>query len=226
MKELFKKVGIIITDKQEELFNKYYNLLVETNKVMNLTTITDYNEVVVKHFIDSVVAEKHIDKNSSVVDIGSGAGFPLIPLKIIRDDLKITLLDSLNKRVEFLKKVINELDLKNADAIHSRAEDAKELFDSFDYTVVRAVGSLPTIIEYAIPFNKVGGKLIAYKANAKEEIENSKNALKELKSEIETIEEFKLAGEDINRTLIIIKKKEKTPSKYPRGQNKPKIKPL
>lgn len=226
MKELFKKVGIIITDKQEELFNKYYNLLVETNKVMNLTTITDYNEVVVKHFIDSVVAEKHIDKNSSVIDIGSGAGFPLIPLKIIRDDLKITLLDSLNKRVEFLKKVINELDLKNADAIHSRAEDAKELFDSFDYTVVRAVGSLPTIIEYAIPFNKVGGKLIAYKANAKEEIENSKNALKELKSEIETIEEFKLAGEDINRTLIIIKKKEKTPSKYPRGQNKPKIKPL
>jgi len=226
MKELFKKVGIIITDKQEELFNKYYNLLVETNKVMNLTTITDYNEVVVKHFIDSAVAEKHIDKNSSVIDIGSGAGFPLIPLKIIRDDLKITLLDSLNKRVEFLKKVINELDLKNADAIHSRAEDAKELFDSFDYTVVRAVGSLPTIIEYAIPFNKVGGKLIAYKANAKEEIENSKNALKELKSEIETIEEFKLAGEDINRTLIIIKKKEKTPSKYPRGQNKPKIKPL
>ena len=225
-KALFEKYKIEIDDKKMLLFNNYYHDLVKKNKVMNLTAITEKEQVYLKHFIDSVLPIKNIKKNSRVLDIGTGAGFPGIPLKIVEDSLEIVLLDSLNKRIEFLKEEIANLGLSNISAIHSRAEDyANVSRETFDYVVSRAVAKLNTLLEYCLPFVKVGGTFIAYKSiNMEDEINESKNALNVLGGKIEKIEKLDLEGN--LRTLIYIKKVRESPKKYPRGQNKPKNQPL
>ena len=226
MKELFEKYNFDIDNKKMLLFNNYYNDLIEKNKVMNLTAITERNQVYIKHFLDSVLPVGNIKENSTLLDIGTGAGFPGIPLKIMKDSLNITLLDSLNKRVNFLNEEIEKLKLINIKAIHSRAEDfANVSRETFDYVVSRAVARLNTLLEYCLPFVKIGGTFIAYKSsNASEEIQECSTALKILGGKIETIKEFDLEGNP--RTLIYIKKTKETPKKYPRGQNKPKNQPL
>lgn len=201
-------------------FFTYMEELLEWNKKINLTAILERDEVVDKHFVDSLTVSKYIEENKKIIDVGTGAGFPGIPLKIAREDLKIDLLDSLNKRINFLNEMIEKLKLKNITAIHSRAEDEsnkKEKREQYDIAVSRAVANLPVLLEYLLPFVKVGGKCICMKgANIEEEINNSKKALKELGGEIEKIEQFKLPGTDATRNIIIVKKINTTPKKYPR----------
>lgn len=226
LKKIFEKYKINVNFEQEEQFNKYFSLLIETNKVLNLTAITDEDEVLVKHFIDSVLPYNQFNKNSTVVDIGSGAGFPALPLKIIRPDLDIYMVDSLNKRVNFLNNVINSLKFDKIFAIHSRAEDfAKKNREKFDYAVARAVAQLNTLVEYLLPLLKIGGKAIIYKSSKlEEEIKNAEKAIEILGGKIEKIEKYTL--EDMERNILIIKKIKNTPQKYPRDKNKPKLTPL
>ena len=226
MKELFKKYNVDIDEEKMLLFNNYYNDLIEKNKVMNLTAIVDKDEVYVKHFIDSILPIKQIKDNSKIIDIGTGAGFPGIPLKIVNHTLNITLLDSLNKRINFLNEEIQKLGLKNIRAIHGRAEDYVNVSrETFDYAVSRAVARLNTLLEYCLPYVKLGGYFIAYKSlNSDEEIKECTNALNVLGGKIERMEKIDLEGNE--RTLIFIKKVKNTPLKYPRGQNKPKNQPL
>lgn len=230
IKEIFSKNKIELTDFQVEQFTKYYKILIEYNNVMNLTAITDFDEVVVKHFLDSVLPYIYIEKESNVIDVGTGAGFPSIPLKIVRSDLNFTLVDSLNKRINFLNVVIGELNLKNIVAIHSRSEDlAKDVKyrEKFDVCVSRAVAKLPTLLELCLPLVKVGGMFLAYKgSNYKEEIDISENALKLLNSKIENIENYELPENYGYRTVIFVKKVKKTDKIYPRKNNLPKNKPL
>lgn len=202
-------------------------MLIETNKVMNLTAITEENEVLIKHFLDSALPEKLIGSNSKVIDVGSGAGFPAIPLKIVRPDLEICMVDSLNKRVNFLNDVIKELKLSKTQAIHSRAEDfAKNHREGFDIAVARAVAPLNTLVEYLLPFVKIGGKAIVYKSTKlDEELSKSTTAIKILGAEVEKIEKFLLEN-DIERNVLILKKIKPTPKQYPRAKNLPKTKPI
>ncbi|MBE5745719.1 MAG: 16S rRNA (guanine(527)-N(7))-methyltransferase RsmG [Clostridiales bacterium] len=226
MNELFKKYEYELSEKKKLLFDNYYIDLIEKNKVMNLTAITEKEQVYLKHFLDSVLPLYDIKDNAKVLDIGTGAGFPGIPLKIMNDTLNVVLLDSLNKRINFLNEEIEKLNLKNIKAIHSRAEDyANVSRETFDYVVSRAVARLNTLLEYCLPFVKVGGMFIAYKSiNSNEELDECANALKILGGKIEKIKEIDLEGN--LRTLIYIKKVKETPKKYPRGQNKPKNQPL
>jgi len=226
MDTLFKTYGFNINEKKKLLFNNYYNDLVEKNKVMNLTAITNKNEVIVKHFLDSVLPLNFIKDNSKVLDIGSGAGFPGIPLKIMNNTLDVTLLDSLNKRINFLNEEIHKLNLLNIKAIHARAEEYVNVSrETFDYVVSRAVAKLNTLLEYCLPYVKMGGYFIAYKSvGAEEEIEISRKALKILGGQVEKVKKLNVEG--LDRTLIYIKKVAVTPKKYPRGQNKPKNEPI
>ena len=233
MSKIFEKhleeLGIILSDRQKEQFVKFYELLVEWNKVMNLTGITEYEEVVEKHFVDSLSIVKTIDINrvDTVIDIGTGAGFPGIPLKIAFPHLKITLLDSLNKRIKFLNAVIDELGLENIRVINDRAEilaKKSEYRENFDLCTARAVARLNTLCEYCMPFVKVGGIFLSYKANAKEEVEEAISAVKILGGEITEVFEYSL--DDATRTLITVKKKKNTPEKYPRGNGKERKNPL
>lgn len=231
MEKLIQKANqldVDITENQNELFDKFYQNVVLRNQTCNLTSILEENEFVDKHIVDSITGQKFIGKNMKVCDIGAGAGFPSIPLKIVRPDLDFTLIDSLNKRVVFLNDTVNLLGLKNIKAYHLRAEEAarKDFRESFDVVVARAVASLNTLIEYAVPLLKVGGLFIAYKGNADEEIDNSKNALTKLHAKITAVENFTLPYTDYNRTLIVIKKEAKTDKLYPRDKNKPKLSPL
>lgn len=224
--ELFKKYNLILNEEKLNKLNEFYNNLILYNKSFNLTAITEENEVFIKHFLDSIYPEKFIKQNSKILDIGAGAGFPSLPLKIYRPDLKITMIDSLNKRVNFLNDMINILSLNNVEALHFRAEDfAKNNRNNYDYVVVRAVAKLPTLLEYSIPFLKLGGKLLAYKSSfVEEEVKDSFNALKLLGAKLESIEKFDLEGNA--RSVIIVKKVAETPLKYPRNKNLPKLKPL
>ena len=209
-----------------EKFEQYYSLLVEWNEKINLTAITDYNEVFVKHFVDSLIGEKFIKKDATVIDIGTGAGFPSLPIKIVREDISLTLNDCLNKRLIFLNEVINKLGLKKVRTLHSRAEDLNKK-EKYDYAVSRAVASLNTLVEYCLPFVKVGGYFIAFKSiGTNEEISDSKKAIEILGGEIEEIKEISIPDTDIVRRLIFIKKVKESPEKYPRGKNLPKTKPL
>ncbi len=223
---LLKDLDITLSKKQIEQFLQYYEMLIERNKVMNLTAITDYEEVVSKHFIDSLSLVKvyKTDKEISVIDMGTGAGFPGIPLKIVFPTWKIVLLDSLNKRVNFLNDVISELELENITAIHGRAEEygrQKEYRESFDLCVSRAVAKLSTLAEYCMPYVKVYGYFIPYKAgNILEELEESKKAINVLGGQIECTNSFNLPGTDIERTLIVVKKLVQTPNTYPRSARK------
>lgn len=231
------KINIEISDDQINCFEKYYELLIEKNKVMNLTAITDKEDVIVKHFIDSIalipyLLDKGININNKlkIIDIGTGAGFPGLPLKIMMPDVKFTLLDSLNKRVSFLNEVIDELKLKDIEALHGRAEDYasdSKYREKYDICVSRAVANLSTLSEYCIPFVKENGFFISYKAGeSEEEINNSKNAIKILGGKINKVEEFILPGTDASRVFVFIRKQELTDKKYPRKAGVPAKKPL
>ena len=222
-----KKLGIELTSQQLEKLNQFYELLISWNQKMNLTRITEKEDVYLKHFYDSLTLSKVIDLNQDLTlcDVGSGAGFPGIVLKICFPNLKITLLDSLQKRVNYLNEIIKELDLKNIEAIHTRAEDyAKQNREKFDIVTARAVANLKILSELCIPMVKVNGLFIAMKANIEEEIENSTEILKKLDSKIEKIETFYLPIENSIRNIIMIQKQKPTNNLYPRRIEKMKEK--
>lgn len=229
IKEL-DKISIDLTEKQLEQFRVYYEMLIEKNKVMNLTGITEWDEVLEKHFLDSISLIRVIDLNQElkVIDMGTGAGFPGIPLKIAFPKLKITLADSLNKRVLFLQEVIDELGLEGIEAIHGRAEDLakdKRYRQQYDLSVSRAVANLSTLCEYCIPFVKIGGNFISYKSGeCDEEVETSKKAVFILGGRIREIIKFELG--DSGRSFVIIDKINGTPKEYPRKAGTPSKKPI
>ena len=213
----------------EEKFEAYYHILVETNEKMNLTAITEKDEVYCKHFLDSLQITRALDFEKSVTlcDVGSGAGFPSIPLAIVDSKYHVTIIDALNKRINFLKGLIKELNLGNVDAIHARAEEfVKIKREFFDVVTARAVARLNTLCEYCMPFVKKGGSFIALKGNAEEEIEEAKNAVKILGGKYSDIKYYELPKEEGKRTLIKIEKIKSTPSKYPRGNGKERKDPL
>ena len=225
-----KEFNIEINEEQIKSFEKYMNLLLEWNEKINLTAITQPDEVKLKHFVDSLTVLKYINDDDKVIDIGTGAGFPGIPLKIMNENTKITLLDSLNKRINFLNIVIETLNLRNIQAIHGRAEEIarnKLYREKYDVAVSRAVANLSTLTEYMLPFVKVGGKCICMKgANVNEELERAQNAIKELGGEIKRVDNFYLSDNDNERNIIIIKKVKETSSKYPRKAGTPSKEPL
>lgn len=236
MGELLRKMcistGVELSDQQVSQFLQYYELLVEKNKVMNLTGITEYEEVVLKHFVDSlsIVQSLNLDGKKRMIDVGTGAGFPGIPLKIAFPDLEIVLLDSLNKRILFLKEVIEKLQLSHIEAVHARAEDAarnRDYREQFDISVSRAVANLSSLSEYCLPFVKKGGFFVSYKStNVDEELNHAKHAFYLLGGKLEKKTEFTLPGSDIGRSFIIVKKERTTPSKYPRKAGLPSKEPL
>lgn len=226
--EFLKNSKIDYTEKIIKNFYDYYEYLISYNENVNLTAITDIEQVYEKHFIDSILPEKLIKENATLCDIGTGAGFPSVPLAIIRNDLKIFAVDSLQKRITFLENLKNRINLENLQLFHSRAEEfALKYREFFDYTVSRAVAPLNILLEYTLPLTKVGGYVLAYKSlNYEEELKISENALSVLGGEIEKIEKFTLPISNQSRVIIVIKKIKSTPKQYPRGQNKPKLKPL
>lgn len=224
-------MNINLSDKQMLQFQKYYEILNEWNHFMNLTAITEYSEVLKKHFLDSlsIVKAAQIKEDEMLLDIGTGAGFPGIPLKIVFPDLQIVLLDSLGKRVKFLNHVMEELGLKKIEAIHGRAEDlAKNTLyrEQFHYVVSRAVANLSSLSEYCIPYTRINGQFISYKSgNVDEELKNAENAIKILGGKVDNVVRFKLADTE-ERTLVCIKKIKSTPKKYPRKAGTPSREPL
>lgn len=217
-----EKIGITLKEEQLEQFDTYYHRLVEKNKVMNLTAITEYQEVIDKHFTDSLLLAgiRDLTGDISVIDVGTGGGFPGIPLKIAFPNLKITLLDSLNKRVGFLNEVIEELQLEGIEAIHSRAEDAgqkKEYREQYDLCVSRAVANLAALSEYCLPFVKQSGYFVSYKSiNIDEEIEQAGKAIQILGGRFENSETVQIPDTDIYRQFVMIQKIKRTPKGYPR----------
>ncbi|UZQ83011.1 16S rRNA (guanine(527)-N(7))-methyltransferase RsmG [Thermoanaerobacter sp. RKWS2] len=227
-----KEWGIFLEMFHVEHFQKYYALLLEWNQKMNLTAITEESEVVIKHLLDSlsVVKSGKIKGDEKIIDVGTGAGFPSIPLKIVFPKLKATLLDSSKKRITFLEEVINKLGINEIELIHGRAEDiGKDIKyrEQFDLSVARAVAPLNVLLEYTLPFVQVGGYFIALKGReVEEEIKSSQKALKELKGEIEEVKQIRLPFSDILHHLIIIRKGDNCPLKYPRKANAIKRSPL
>lgn len=220
-----------LNDLQLNNFSKYYDLLIETNKIHNLTAITEENEVIFKHFIDSILPENIFEDNSKIIDIGCGAGFPSIPLKIMNNSLNITAVDSVNKKTEFVKNAVNKLHLSDKfEVIHSRIEDLarnKTYREQYDYVVSRAVAPLNIVLEYSAPFLKNGGKIICYKGSSySDELKTAENALKTLNLSIEYTKEYYLKEIDALRIVICIKKNSTISDKYPRGGNKPRLSPL
>lgn len=229
-----KEFHITLTNEQFHQFQNYYELMIEWNSFMNLTAITEMDEVIMKHFVDSVSLIQAVPdlakKGYSLIDIGTGAGFPGIPLKIVFPDLKITLLDSLNKRIKFLNQVILDLSLNNISAVHGRAEDLaqqKEYREHYDFCVSRAVANLATLSEYCLPFVKKKGYFISYKSEKiTEEYEQAKKAIKILGGNYKNQVEFYLPQSDIYRNLFIIEKINVTPKKYPRKAGLPSKEPI
>lgn len=234
IRKIFSECNIELSEKQVQQFQNYYELLTEWNRKINLTAITEYEEVIWKHFIDSALLTKsnlyQEKEKNSILDMGTGAGFPGIVLAILSPEKKFTLVDSLQKRIDFLTIVIKKLELENVILFHGRAEDygQKENFrNQFDFVVSRAVAELPLLLEYCIPFVKVDGYFISYKGKKyKDEIDYSGNAFKKLTCQIENIEKFVLKNREEERILLFIKNNAITNSKYPRRAGKPKKKPL
>lgn len=215
-----------------EQFEKYFDLLLDWNEKINLTAITEEQDVITKHFLDSLMCLESgvIGDNASIIDVGTGAGFPGIPLKIAKDGLNVTLLDSLAKRLNFLNEVIDNLNLKNIRTVHARAEDGgrdNDLREKFDVAVSRAVANLSTLSELCLPFVKVGGYFVSMKGpGVDEEIANAKNAIKILGGEIERVVPYDIPTTDLQHNLVIIKKISPIPQKYPRNAPKPAKQPL
>ncbi len=232
IKDAFAELSCQITDCQAEQFYRYYELLVETNKVMNLTAITEFPDVLIKHFIDSGALMKTIDLNQCqrLIDIGTGAGFPGIPLKILYPHLQVTLLDSLNKRIRFLRQVVDELGLEQVELLHGRAEDyahKKEYRETYDICVSRAVANLSTLSEYCIPYVKKSGYFIPYKSGKiEDELNQAGYAIKQLGCTVEKTEKMILPSTDIERMFVFIQKTKFTATKYPRKAGLPSKEPL
>lgn len=232
LRDSLDKMKIQYNDEQIEQFRSYYELLTEWNKKINLTAITGYEDVVRKHFIDSILICSLLDLNKDIriIDVGTGAGFPGIPIKILNPDCRIVLLDSLNKRVRFLETVVDELGLENVECIHGRAEDVsreKKYRASFDFSVSRAVANLSTLCEYCIPFLKKGGMFVSYKSDkADDEINGSENAVRTLGSEITSVKKIALPETDIVRKFIMITNIKQVSNIYPRKAGIPAKDPL
>ena len=228
IQEKFKEYGFDLSEHQIKQFEEYFNFLVSENQKYNLTAITEPQDVIIKHFIDSVLPEKFLPKNASVVDVGSGAGFPGLPLKILRPDIKLTMIDSLQKRVNFLEQLCARLSLTDTRALHCRAEDfAMAHREKFDVALSRAVANVATLAEYLLPLVKVGGIALMYKsARINEEISESGNAIPLLGGKISQLHIFSLAEVQSERKIVEVQKISRTPEKYPRGKNLPKLKPL
>lgn len=230
----FKKglsdLNINLTEKQIEQFLKYYEILVETNKVMNLTAITEFDEVIEKHFLDSLSLVRVFDlnRNVKILDLGTGAGFPGIPLKITFPEIDILLADSLNKRVKFLNEVVETLQLKQVETVHGRAEELaknKKYREQFDLCTSRAVANLSSLSEYCIPFVKEGGRFISYKSGEiEEEVDQAKRAIHVLGGKLDQVYKFDLHEQ--KRSFVIIEKVKKTPVVYPRKAGTPTKEPL
>ena len=222
-----KYINLEITDESKENLYKYMNNLIEWNQKINLTAIKNEEEIILKHFVDSIYIKNMV--KGRVLDIGSGAGFPGIPLKLVNSNINLVSIDSVNKKINFQKDTVEKLSLNNIEIIHTRAEDLaqnKDYREQFDFVVSRAVANLSTLSEYMLPFTKIGGECICMKGpNCIEEIDNAKNAIKLLGGRIEKIEEYKIA-DGIDRVLVIISKEKSTNKIYPRGQGKPSKDPL
>ena len=222
--------GITLDSRMAERFERYTELLLDWNTRMNLTTILDRDAIAVKHYADSLVGSRFIKDGGTLCDVGSGAGFPGIQLKITRDDLTVTLLDSLNKRITFLNEVIKGLELSKISAVHIRAEDAghsKNHRGKYDAVTARAVAKMSTLLEYTLPLVKTGGVFIAYKGLLNSgEIEEAANALKELGGEVEEVFKYSLAASSENHSIVVVRKIASTPAKYPRGLGKERSQPL
>ena len=231
MKKAAEDFGLTLSESQLTQFTRYYELLVEWNEKMNLTAITEEHEVAVKHMVDSLSAYDPalFDGEISIIDVGTGAGFPGLPLKIFCPQVHLTLMDSLNKRVNFLQTVVDELGLEDVDCVHARAEEGarmKKYREQYDLAVSRAVARLPILCEYCLPFVKVGGWFVPYKSGKlEEEMKTGKGAIRKLGGELEDVISFHLANED-ERNLVRIHKTERTGKKYPRKAGTPSREPL
>lgn len=230
LKTVFFRYGFNLTDEQLFKFEKYYNLILEWNDKFNLTTILEQSDVIVKHFLDSVLSCQNLKIDSRLIDIGAGAGFPSIPIKIMRPDIEIVMVDGSNKRITFLNEVISQLELKNIFALHERCEilaHKPEYREKFDYCVARAVAESNVLMEYCLPFVKLFGFVISYKSrNVSEELDKAKNAIDILGGKLTEVKNIKINEINAERNLVFVQKKFKTPVKYPRGQNKPRLNPL
>lgn len=224
--EKLKEYGYNLSKEQQQQLENLTTLVIQKNQEINLTTIIDKKEFVIKHILDSLCGAKYILDNSKVLDIGSGAGFPALVLKIYNPTLDFVLVDSVRKKVDFLNFAIKQLSLKNVIAIHTRIEDfANKYGEYFDFCTSRAVAKVSTLIEYSLPFLRINGKIIAYKGpNLSCELNESKKALKILGGEIESVVDFEI--EKNNRKILIVKKTQKTPKGYPRRNNKPRLNPI
>lgn len=224
------KMNISLLKEQYGQFYAYMELLIEWNEKMNLTAITDPKEIILKHFVDSLTIAKYVKEDKSIIDMGTGAGFPGIPIKIYRKDIKVVLADSLNKRIKFLDEVIDKLKLENVETIHCRAEELgknKQYREKFDYATSRAVANLSTLSEYLMPFVKLNGKCIFMKTiEVEEELEKAKKAIKTLGGKIEKVDKFEIPESDLGRSIIIVKKEKITPNKFPRKPGTPAKEPL
>ena len=224
------EIDINASEEEVKKLYKYMNTLIEWNKVMNLTAIVEPNEIIIKHFEDSLTINKYVNANDEVIDVGTGAGFPGIPIAIFNEKANITLLDSLNKRINFLAEVTKNTGINNCSLVHSRAEDAGRLEkyrEKYDIATSIAVAPLNVLLEYLLPFAKVGGLCICMKGpKTDEEVKQSENALKQLGGKVEKIEKIILQGENIERNIVVIRKIKQTSKEYPRKAGLPSKKPL